>query len=237
MIPGMIYLSREGKVFGPYTPEQLAEFRQNGEIAKYAWMWDEKGARWSALHDLPPAPMIMDDAVAVTAPTAAPKEKTKDHLPNFTRPAFLSGGNTPATSEKPMAMPTVTARYEPVHQRKIENTESIEFDVADIEARAQAKQTAHVAGNWSRIQVVCHDFHHLLSGMIDEVLNDGFLIWAESPASQASFFRKGQKLWVNLVDDKTGSSENTSGVLAGYSRKDNGWQYYLKWEQRPKMLD
>src|SRR6185437_6021460 len=76
-----IYLSREGKVFGPYTREELEQFRENGEIAQYAWIWDGSVGKWASLHPEPakPAPLqpVGSGEQPATEPKAQPKAKTR----------------------------------------------------------------------------------------------------------------------------------------------------------------
>ena len=54
--PGETYLSREGKIFGPFSPGEIDQFRKSGELLHYAWIWNPSSSRWSLLHPEPPAP-------------------------------------------------------------------------------------------------------------------------------------------------------------------------------------
>lgn len=42
-----MYLSKEGKVSGPFEPAQIEELKSSGEFYKYEWMWDGKSPDWS----------------------------------------------------------------------------------------------------------------------------------------------------------------------------------------------
>lgn len=48
-----IFLAKNGKIHGPFTDRQLAEMRQNGEIEKFAWIWEGKEEHWVALDPAP----------------------------------------------------------------------------------------------------------------------------------------------------------------------------------------
>jgi hypothetical protein len=52
----MIYLGRDGKVFGPYSAAKLEEFRLTGEIRTFTYQWDESAEQWRNLDPLPPRP-------------------------------------------------------------------------------------------------------------------------------------------------------------------------------------
>lgn len=42
----LIYLSRDGQVYGPITASALERMRELGQLAQYPWIWDAAGARW-----------------------------------------------------------------------------------------------------------------------------------------------------------------------------------------------
>ena len=63
--PNQIFLSRAGKVFGPYTDEQIDSLRKSGELMDYAWIWDSAASRWNTIHQEPPPPAIQNTAVVM----------------------------------------------------------------------------------------------------------------------------------------------------------------------------
>lgn len=50
------YLARFGKVFGPFSDEEIEGFQASGKINEYFWIWNEQSALWKPL-DPPPAPL------------------------------------------------------------------------------------------------------------------------------------------------------------------------------------
>ena len=50
------YLGKSGKVFGPFTPEQIGELRLSGEIENYTYLWSEAESKWENIDPPPPAP-------------------------------------------------------------------------------------------------------------------------------------------------------------------------------------
>jgi len=60
-----VYLAKEGKVSGPFEPNQISELKSSGEFYTYEWMWDGKSPDWA------PVPRKL------TAPPGLPAEKTK----------------------------------------------------------------------------------------------------------------------------------------------------------------
>ena len=54
----MIYLARNGKVFGPFTSDQLREI----SFQRYSWILDLRCAApaWTAIDPAPPAPAVLN---------------------------------------------------------------------------------------------------------------------------------------------------------------------------------
>ena len=46
-----IYLGKDGKISGPFTPGQIEELRQNGQLYNYAWIWDVQIKGWKAIEE------------------------------------------------------------------------------------------------------------------------------------------------------------------------------------------
>lgn len=82
-----MYLSKEGKVSGPYEPSQIEELKRSGEFYTYEWMWDGKSPDWSAVPRKP------------SLPPGLPTETTKT-LTKITVTESAKTGNTVPASEK-----------------------------------------------------------------------------------------------------------------------------------------
>lgn len=54
------YLAKNGKVFGPYEPEQVVKLKASGDFFDYEWMWDGQSPDWAPvprkLKSPPPLP-------------------------------------------------------------------------------------------------------------------------------------------------------------------------------------
>ncbi|MBC7385562.1 MAG: hypothetical protein H7301_05270 [Cryobacterium sp.] len=61
----LLYLAKEGKVSGPFTPPQVEELKLSGEFYRYEWMWDGEAPDWSAVPR------------KLTSPPGLPAERTK----------------------------------------------------------------------------------------------------------------------------------------------------------------
>jgi hypothetical protein len=61
-----IWLSKEGKTEGPFSPSQVETMKSSGEYKKYTWIWSAKSKNWEPIYPAPPPP----------APTPAKKAET-----------------------------------------------------------------------------------------------------------------------------------------------------------------
>jgi hypothetical protein len=52
----VIYLGRDGKVYGPFPAEKLDELRLTGEIWNYTYLWNESSRQWKNIDPPPPEP-------------------------------------------------------------------------------------------------------------------------------------------------------------------------------------
>jgi hypothetical protein len=66
----MIFLAKGGKITGPFTTEQFNQFKHSGELDRFSWYWDARGADWKPID---PAPLS-----APEMPHEMPPEISKD---------------------------------------------------------------------------------------------------------------------------------------------------------------
>ncbi len=51
-----VFLGRSGRVFGPFTQNELDELSSKGRLSEYHWIWDWKTMAWKSIEAPPPAP-------------------------------------------------------------------------------------------------------------------------------------------------------------------------------------
>lgn len=67
----IIYLSRQGKVEGPFTEAAIRELRASGALAAYTYLCRGPGAPWEPVEAAPPAAPVAPSGPASSAPAAA----------------------------------------------------------------------------------------------------------------------------------------------------------------------
>lgn len=78
------FLGKRGKIFGPFSSDQIQELKQSGQLLNYTYLWNPKQNAWVAIDPPPPAPSIapetsVDDLLASLAenPTSSPLPEQK----------------------------------------------------------------------------------------------------------------------------------------------------------------
>ncbi len=84
---------------------------------------------------------------------------------------------------------------------------------------------------------VCHDFRNVMSGKLDRAWPKGCVFVSPSVHSALSPFRKGARVWLNLLHESTGSAENIHVSVDGCRKRgDAEWEIALGWDQLPLIL-
>jgi len=109
MVNGMsnhpIYLSKDGKVTGPFSAGQIEDLRQSGELYNYAWIWENSERGWTAIEEevevpeatpIPPPPDALVRAAPVQENTPIRIERLKKvldaiHVICHNRKTIMSG--------------------------------------------------------------------------------------------------------------------------------------------------
>ena len=87
--PKTIYLSKDGKVSGPFAETELNELRQSGELQQYSWIWHGAGKNWEPLSPPPPPPAASSSSAGASA------GRTTKGVPPVQRRATGNTGGTP----------------------------------------------------------------------------------------------------------------------------------------------
>ncbi len=86
------------------------------------------------------------------------------------------------------------------------------------------------------VEVVMHDFHHLVTGNLSSLTESGCELICEEHEEAGPVFAERSRLVLNLLDPKTGRAMNVAASLSQVARKDGHWSYQLRWDQVPEIL-
>jgi hypothetical protein len=75
-----IYLGKAGKVFGPYSAQELDQFSRSGELSQYTWIWDTRSDGWKPLETPPPSPYAKADSGHQTSDWKNVHALCRDHF-------------------------------------------------------------------------------------------------------------------------------------------------------------
>jgi hypothetical protein len=208
-----IWLNCNGKTEGPFTEEDLAKMRANGDISKYSWIWDSESKGWMPIQPLPPPPA--PGGPGAPSEAAAPPAR-------HTGPAEFS--LTPAE-----AIEDVDIEGKGKH-----HTPSKSFVRPFPTANAGTEVTRSIA-------VICHDNRNIVSGKVERMFGQGTSqetsITSADHKDSSPPFRKGGQVIINLLDEASGQLENAYAEIAELKKAPNGqWEYRLRWKALPKML-
>lgn len=168
-----IYLGKEGKLFGPYSEDQLDSMKTSGEYSQYSWLWEDRADGWLPIN---PPPMPPSD-------------------------------------------PTENYELKPKPQKQMQSPPSRELPAAV-----------------ARLQAICHDNQSIISGSPTRLTRDTIFLASSDFASSLPPFGKGSRVWLNLLDEASGKTENVQAVIHGMARRNGGWEYEMKWDRAPDMI-
>jgi hypothetical protein len=115
----------------------------------------------------------------------------------------------------------------------------------DGKASAPAPATASASGSTPApaqqaleraLSAVCHDNRHIIGGTISSVSGTDSFFKSSDHLDAFPPFRKGHLLWVNLLDEGSGKSENARAEIVDLKKSEKHWEYRLKWKEVPKMI-
>lgn len=86
------------------------------------------------------------------------------------------------------------------------------------------------------LTAVCHDNRHIVGGTIQRVsATDGFMS-SEDYFATIPPFNKGHWLWINLLDEANGKTENARAEVVQLTKSKTHWEYQLKWKSVPSII-
>lgn len=87
-----IYLSKDGKVFGPYSKEEYSEIKKTADFHEYSWIWTEDSPGWVPINPPTVPPTGNTKEIYVQQKTEQTKQtttsSTQTNIP--TRPALTT---------------------------------------------------------------------------------------------------------------------------------------------------
>jgi hypothetical protein len=206
-------LAKNGKTFGPYLPQEVEQMKLSGEFFEFEWLWDGSSPDWSRVP--PPAPPPPPPRSAPTVPAApaaaaqtAPQPAAGIQLPP--RPGVVSQPQNPTQAQPQTQTPTLAARPQ----------------------QQQAQPAREIKRTDREFQVICHDFHRLLSGTATQVTSVGCrLVCAET--GHAPHLVPQSKVWMDLLDEKSDRSVTIKVTLGALTKEGDRWVYQVSWENNP----
>lgn len=102
-----------------------------------------------------------------------------------------------------------------------------------VNAQAPASEQQALA---RALSAVCHDNRHIIGGTISSVSGADSFFKSSDHLDAFPPFRKGHLLWVNLLDEGSGKSENARAEIVDLKKSEKHWEYRLKWKEIPKMI-
>jgi hypothetical protein len=178
-----IYLSRVGKVDGPFTAGKIEDMRQKGDLYLYDLIWLNSITGWTTLEE---------EVDNVDVPPPPP----------------------------------------PVFQSNVQPTSTLVQDASLIIDIPKEPDPPFI-----QIDAICFDKKTIVSGKIQNVSTSGCQLKSDVPIRLLPTFRVGSAVSLNLFNSLNGNSENTPATIQDAKQGDEYWEYALKWDLVPSLLN
>jgi hypothetical protein len=87
------------------------------------------------------------------------------------------------------------------------------------------------------LEVICHDQKDIVSGKIQWILDNGFVMISKDYSNSSPPFHQGRQVWLNLLNDSTGYTENIRAEIVKIAKTDRAtWAYEFRWKHAPEIL-
>jgi hypothetical protein len=249
--------TREGQVVGPFTRDQLADMKRTGAIQAYFWVWDASNPQWAPAAAPPPPP-------AAPSPIAAQPMEAKTAELNIHEEPTMGGTSTvvmpsqPArqyarfdnrsefsTTSNSSTTEVTSEHYIPPASFGFDDDEATELDtprtIPDRPARKSPRrsQMSHETTQEVRgITVVAHNRRSVINGQLRQPTSVGAMLVGPAPRDRMSGpFVRGSRIWINLLDVRSGKSENVEAQVTSTMRRGSVWEYRVKWDKVPTILE
>lgn len=207
-----VYLSKQGNVFGPFTRAQIEQLKRTGEYLNYSFIWDPASSPdWKPVH-MPPAPPPSPEQV----------------LPSRFAPAAHAA--VPAAAVEPAARATPIPAVASLSQPLARET------VAPAPQPLAAVPTPAAGSGAVELQAICHDNRQAVGGILVQPTSRGFTLLTRESSSTLPPFSQGSRVWINLLDEHTGQTENFQAAVKQVASQDGKWAFEIVWERPASML-
>ena len=86
------------------------------------------------------------------------------------------------------------------------------------------------------LKTILHNYHHVVSGNLEEISEKGATLKWEAGRSDSSPFQKGMRVWLNLFFETDGKSENIQVQIQELIHRGTNWEFDIAWTQVPSLL-
>lgn len=83
--------------------------------------------------------------------------------------------------------------------------------------------------------VICLDDHHVVSGWMIEPTELGCEVISTTPSSHSVFAQK-MVITLNVLNSKSGESQNVRVRLTSARRVEGTWVYRIRWSECPELV-
>jgi hypothetical protein len=88
------------------------------------------------------------------------------------------------------------------------------------------------------VTVVAHNKRSVINGALRNPTSVGALLVGPAPRDRmAGPFVRGTKIWINLLDVRSGKTESIEAQVTSVMRRGSSWEYRVKWDRIPTILD
>ncbi len=202
-----IYLSKDGKVFGPYSKEEYTELKRTPEFFEFSWIWTEESPGW----------------VPINPPTVPPTGNTKEIYVNQ-KPEYTSQTKVIRAAEANIP-----------NRPAFSNTQQSVYHHQPGQSTRMTQTHIRVSAN-TKIKAICHNEQQMISGNVEKINSNEFYLITSLSKELIPPFGSGHQVILNLLDINSGNSENVSAKVTDVKRSKGCWQYKMQWLQAPKTI-
>jgi hypothetical protein len=89
----------------------------------------------------------------------------------------------------------------------------------------------------SPLAAICHDNRSVVAGVLGAKHGEVWILSSKDRLTEIPPFQRGAKVWINLLDEQSGQSENAQATLVDYKKTSESWEYSLKWQtETPRLV-
>ncbi len=249
-----IYLSKNQKVFGPLSAEDLESLRIKDQLGNFDWIWRDPAQGWRMVNQ-PPAPPVLDAthseipdlslAPAVHEPSVhTTHSRAHDQVPN----RDLDQAESPSRSQQqPPPLQTTGRLVKPLQSTQLKRDLSGSLDHFDpgslshLEHSKSGKTSSRLHPSREldpeTVVAVGHNHKVVISAVLTEINREGFTLSHVSPSSQSRpCLHSNDLIFLNLLNPHSGKSQNIEARVSGAFKNQGFWEYRVHWKNSPELV-